>query len=151
MNPGLGLHRTDPARHLRTTGQDRDDLDRDLTDVCALLSIRTKLYNNMPSLCVCQSENAAAARKGLRPPWSAEERGSPTRKQRSVLPVPHTYYLAYSRAFSVPDRSRRRGEEGTGADAGADDYQPPDPSPGGWYGGYAVHDALLPSGKCDDS
>ena len=35
----------------------------------------------------------------------------------------------------VPERSRRRGEGGTGVDAGADNHRPPDPSAGGWHGG----------------
>ena len=33
MFPGLDLHYTDPAQHLRTAGDELDDLDHDLSDL----------------------------------------------------------------------------------------------------------------------
>ena len=34
MFPGLDLYCKDPAQHLATAGQDPDDLDRDMNEVC---------------------------------------------------------------------------------------------------------------------
>ena len=34
LSPGLDLYYADPAQHLITAGQELDDLDHDLSDVC---------------------------------------------------------------------------------------------------------------------
>ena len=56
---------------------------------------------------------------------------------RSAVPLPNDladFVEPYVAPFG-PKRSRRRAEGGTGADAGSDDHQLPDPSAGGGYGG----------------